>query len=290
MICDHFQIKKQIEVLFIIIIAIWALSYDYTPSELTSNLEELWKLGENGVKEKQVPESSKYLLAFVIFVRAYTSRLFLCLYVINFWPAICGNNPHLFLPWLFVGFLRSILTIFITMYVGCYTCLVQKGIHSICVDFIFAQFIDHGPPVYAWFLILSYYKELKHPKSQKTKSQLLQTTETFNLITDATFTNMMLHLKPLVVPTRSLDTLLTNNGHRIPKCRISDNCKLTDFVKKVLNISDDDIHKIKESKANKNLKLTYNKAIEVSELPVEEEKELICLTLNEAHEDQERFK
>ncbi|KAG5872212.1 hypothetical protein JTB14_029821 [Gonioctena quinquepunctata] len=259
MIADIFGVRNQTEVLIIITIAIALLSSDDSPSKINENLEEVWNfdLGEE-IRKKHMEIPLRHVLATVIVIRAFTSRVFLLLYVVMLWPAIFRTKPHLMVPWLALGLLRSVLLTLLTLLTGSYVCLVQKGFDCICLEYIVAQYVDHGPAVYAWFSMLSYYQELYYevPKSSSkpkysysVRTNYVKFADRQKFITETNVINFIINLKklePWDLPTRSLDSLLTLPSSKVKGKEPGKN--IADYVKNVLSIVDEDIERAKMEK------------------------------------------
>ncbi|XP_074038480.1 uncharacterized protein [Leptinotarsa decemlineata] len=261
MISDYLGLERRTEAILIIGIAIVTLCMDDSASKSSSNLKELWNFnfGEE-IKERNMERFLKNILAFVMLITSYTSRIFLGFYVVLLWPVISEKKQYLMIPWLVLGFVRSVLVTLLTLTTGTYICLVQKGFNAICLDFLLAQTIDHGPSVYAWVSIYHFYQlmcskrgvskghRMKYSKFPRSRNQ------EGNFITESTITALIVNLRQptlLDVPTRSLDSLLT-----LPSSKIKEKdsgSSISDFVKKTLSISDEDITKAKLKRSYRTL-------------------------------------
>uniref|UniRef100_A0AAR5QE80 Uncharacterized protein n=1 Tax=Dendroctonus ponderosae TaxID=77166 RepID=A0AAR5QE80_DENPD len=158
MLAFYLGLPRQSEVLLIVFLGICFLSLDFSLFHLKSNVEDIWKLELN--KTKYLELFLKYVISAIVVVRTFTLHIFLAFYVIMLWPAIFEEKPHLMLPWLLLGIIRCLILNALTFVLGTFICHKEKGLNSICLDYIIAQVIEHGPSVYAWFSILSFYREI----------------------------------------------------------------------------------------------------------------------------------
>nr|CAI5827590.1 unnamed protein product [Callosobruchus analis] len=154
MISNSIGIPSHFEVIVISVIAICVLSFDVSVSTLQENLREIWDydFGEK-VKAEDVEVYLKYSLSGVALMKALTLHFFLALHFLLLWTATVEEKPNLVLPWLLLGLFRSIFLNFLGFSTGLYVCLIQKGHHPICLEYVLAQAIQHGPEVYAWLSV-----------------------------------------------------------------------------------------------------------------------------------------
>ncbi|XP_060523194.1 uncharacterized protein LOC132700090 [Cylas formicarius] len=172
-------IPSRVEALIIILLGIFSLSLDMSPLYLISNLKSI-----SDVKLERAPHLEdfvKYILRFIVIARSSTHHLFLVCYALMIWPAIFEEKPNLMLPWLFLGILRCLLLNFIAFLAGSFVCHKERGLQPVCLDFLLAQVVDHAPSVYAWFSMLSYYRELSEFSHQLSFDDLWQKTRAKSL-------------------------------------------------------------------------------------------------------------
>ncbi|XP_028141579.1 uncharacterized protein LOC114335522 [Diabrotica virgifera virgifera] len=242
MIADYIHIKKSKEVIAIILIAIWFLSADNTHNELNSNLEEIWKFKfSKEIQKNKIEHILKYILSFIVMIRTLTSRIFLVLYVIILWPAVFETQSFLIIPWLIIGSVRILLSTFLSLSTGTYCCLLQKGLHLLCLNFVISQFSEHGPSIYAWFAILKYYRHITREKLRR-RMEILLAEKDFQ--SNIPTTDTMSSFKSSQTNTRSLDTLSTV----IVKSKDTKKVigSIRERVKTALNLTDEEINKITE--------------------------------------------
>ncbi|XP_057672209.1 uncharacterized protein LOC130903868 [Diorhabda carinulata] len=281
MITDYLRLKKSVEVILIIIIAIWILSFDKSPAHVDSNLDEIWKFRfSKEIRKHNMEEFMKYVLSFVVIVRAFTSRVFLILYVIILWPAVFETKSFLIIPWLVIGLVRTIFVNFLTLSAGCYSCFLQKGVHLTCLDFIISQIVDHGPAVYAWFSIYNYYIQISKPKIEKKKTDLLLTGKEFINITP--LSKLMGPLRHYEIPTRSLDTLLSLE-ESVLNFKSRTNCSIPDTTKREVQVREKN-NTTRDVISRKDCNVTQSARVftGISKNSLVEEKELHCLSWDES--------
>ncbi|VEN35140.1 unnamed protein product [Callosobruchus maculatus] len=156
MISKSIGIPSHFEVILISLIAICMLSLDVSVTTLQENLQEIWAYDFGAkVQEEGVEVYLKYSLSAVVLTKALTLHLFLALHFLLLWTATVEEKPNLVLPWLLLGLFRSIFLNFLGFSTGLYVCLIQKGYHPICLEYIVAQAIQHGPELYAWLSVFS---------------------------------------------------------------------------------------------------------------------------------------
>ncbi|VEN35139.1 unnamed protein product [Callosobruchus maculatus] len=154
MISKSIGIPSHFEVILISLIAICMLSLDVSVTTLQENLQEIWAYDFGAkVQEEGVEVYLKYSLSAVVLTKALTLHLFLALHFLLLWTATVEEKPNLVLPWLLLGLFRSIFLNFLGFSTGLYVCLIQKGYHPICLEYIVAQAIQHGPELYAWLSV-----------------------------------------------------------------------------------------------------------------------------------------
>nr|CAH7736165.1 unnamed protein product [Callosobruchus chinensis] len=147
--------------------------------------------------------------------------------------ALLENNeekPNLILPWLFIGLFRSIFLNVLAFSTGLYVCLIQKGYHPVCLEYVLAQAIQHGPEVYYKVLMLSSRSRplIDERTSTKvipqSKNKYISRTKFIdsmedgrNVITESAIDNVINHMKSMQCPSRSLDALINLKSSKIRK-------------------------------------------------------------------------
>ncbi|CAH1979433.1 unnamed protein product [Acanthoscelides obtectus] len=269
-------IPNYTEVIVISVIAICFLSLDVSVLTLEEDLQEIWNYDfDEKVKEEDVEDYLKYCLSGIVLLRAFTLHLFLALHFLLLWSAIGEEKPNLVVPWLLLGLFRSIFLNFLGFSTGIYVCLIQKGHHPVCLEYIIAQAIQHGPEVYAWLSIFRYHRALilsarnRLMVDERTRMKKIQNSQykyfsrtNFadavedgrNVITESAIENVIHHIKrtkPTQCPSRSLDALIELKSAKIRKNDYElegDHESIKEKVMRILNVVYEDIKKARIAK------------------------------------------
>ncbi|XP_018320360.1 uncharacterized protein LOC108733616 [Agrilus planipennis] len=157
-----FGLTKATEVLIVTLVGICCTIFDASILDLNTNLGKVWSVSLDPDKFSQNSQMFiKYLLSGIVLVRTFSVHLYLAFYIVMLWPAVFEERPNLLLPWLTVGAVKSLGMGFFAFTAGMYACFVYGAWRPACIDFFFAQIIDNAPSMYAWIIVLSYYRDLK---------------------------------------------------------------------------------------------------------------------------------
>ncbi|XP_022905060.1 uncharacterized protein [Onthophagus taurus] len=287
---EFLGMSKQNEMLLLTLLGICFTIFDPAVLNLHANLQKVWSVHMDPTKfTLTVQLYVKYIISSIVLVKTFTVHIYLAFYIVMLWPAVFEERPGLLIPWLIVSTIKCLLMGVMSLLTGLYICVVYKFSKAACWDFLLTQIIDHGPSLYTWLCVLSYYKHLKlisslkiYPPRRSTPSTLFDLTgrrrrvkglvldlnlnslnDDRQLLSTSTFDDLFhqLNVGAKCTPSRSLDSLLTKITADVKKEEFfkiaeeeldeDETLSIKDRALKSLNVSESYMKHKEELKKNK---------------------------------------